>query len=245
MDFVLTSDLDWASDYCIENFLAIAARFSVKPTIFVTHESAAIRKAAREGRVELGIHPNFLPHSTHGECIESILAHVLGLAPHAAAVRCHRYVAGPEIERALAERGLRIDSNVCCHLERGLAPVDLATGLLRLPVFFEDDVHWMHGMSWRFADHASAFFSAGLKILNFHPFFVALNTPDAAFHQRHKPHIPTLSADKAAKFRHGGKGAGTFLIESLTAIRAAGHRFVTMGELAEGIGHAAPTRRAG
>ena len=53
MEFVLTSDLDWASEYCIENFLFIADRFSIKPTIFVTHESAAIRKAHEAGRVEL------------------------------------------------------------------------------------------------------------------------------------------------------------------------------------------------
>ena len=243
MDFVLTSDLDWSSDYCIENFLAIAARFSITPTVFVTHESAAIGKAAEKGRVELGIHPNFLPPSTHGDSFESILAHVLGLVPKPVAVRCHRYIAGPAIERMLAERGLRIDSNTCRHLECGLAPVDLPSGLLRLPVFFEDDFHWMQGMTWRFTDHAPAFFSPGLKILNFHPFFVALNIPDATFYSRHKPHIPTLAADDASRCRHRGKGSRTFLIEALTAIRAAGHGFVTLGELAKSLGLRAPARR--
>jgi polysaccharide deactylase WbmS-like protein len=245
MDFVLTSDLDWASDYCIENFLALAARYSIRPTIFVTHASAAIAKADRDGRVELGIHPNFLPPSTHGDSFENILTHVLGLVPQAVAVRCHRYLAGPEIERMLAERGLRIDSNACRHLEGGLAPLDLPIGLRRLPVFFEDDFHWLQAMSWRFADHASAFFSPGLKILNFHPFFVALNAPDAAFYLCHKPRIPTLSANEAAQLRHRGKGAGTFLIEALAAIRAAGHRFVTLSELAHSLGHGALSRRTG
>jgi hypothetical protein len=67
MDLALTSDLDWASEYCIEHFLDIAERFSVTPTLFVTHASVAAFQAARDARAELGIHPNFLPGSSHGE----------------------------------------------------------------------------------------------------------------------------------------------------------------------------------
>jgi hypothetical protein len=235
VEFVLTSDLDWASEYCIENFLSIVDRFSVKPTIFVTHESAALREASSEGRVELGIHPNFLQRSTHGETINGILQHVLDLAPHAIAVRCHRHFAGPEIESALAAQGLRIDSNTHRHLEHEIAPIELASGLLRLPVFFEDDCHWMQNRTWRFRDHEADYFSAGLKILNFHPFLVALNAPDAAFYLRHKWRIPTLTADDAARWRCKGDGAATFLVEAIGAIYTAGHRFVTLGEMAESL----------
>lgn len=42
VDFVLISDLDWCSGCCAENFLSIAGLFSIQPTIFVTHRSAAI-----------------------------------------------------------------------------------------------------------------------------------------------------------------------------------------------------------
>jgi Polysaccharide deacetylase len=237
VEFVLSADLDWASEYCIENFLSIADRFAIQPTIFVTHASAAIRKASREGRVELGIHPNFLQPSTHGESIGSIIEHVLELAPRATSVRCHRHVAGREIERALSAHGLRIDSNTHRHLQRGLAPIELPSGLLRLPVFFEDDIHWAQNMTWRFCDHERDFFSPGLKILNFHPFLVSLNAPDAAFYQRHKRHIPTLTASDAARLRHQGDGIATFLIETIRVIQASGCRFVSLSEMAEGLGH--------
>lgn len=236
MEFALTSDLDWASEYCIENFLSIVDRFSIKPTIFVTHESPALRKASGDGRVELGIHPNFLQQSTHGDCINSVLKHVLDLVPRAIAVRCHHHFAGPEIERALKAHGLRIDSNTHSHLEQGLAPIELETGLLRLPVFFEDDCHWMHNTPWRFQDHEADFFSPGLKILNFHPFLVALNVPDAAFYLRYKPTISKLTAVEAASWRHQGYGASTFLIETIGAVHAAGHRFVTLSEMAQSFG---------
>src|SRR5205085_10902215 len=132
----------------------------------------------------------------------------------------------------LKAHGLRIDSNTYRHLEPGLVPVGLPSGLMRLPVFFEDDCHWLQNTSWRFQQYEAGFFSPGLKILNFHPFLVALNAPDAAFYLRHKHLIPTLSADEAEYVRYQGHGASTFLIEAISAIQAAGHRFVTLYELA-------------
>jgi hypothetical protein len=233
-DFVLTADIDWASEYCIDHFLGIADRFSLKPTLFVTHESAAIRKAERDGRAELAIHPNFLAGSSHGATPDAVIDHVLKLVPNALAVRYHRYFGAPKAEDALAERGLRYDSNVCRHLEPGLLAERLASGLLQFPVFFEDDVHWDHGLSWDFPTHAAAFFSPGLKVLNFHPFFVALNVPGASFYTRQKQHIATLTAPQAALLRHPGAGAETFLVTCLEAILATGHRFRSFGELVDG-----------
>ena len=239
MDFVLTCDLDWASEPSIESLLAIAERFRIRPTVFVTHRSDAVEQAAREGRVELGIHPNFLEGSTHGQTIEQVVGHVLALVPGAKAVRCHRHHTSPQIERVLAARGLAWDSNGCRLLQPGLEAEPLASGLLRLPVFYEDDLHWEAGHGWRFADYAAAFFSPGLKVLDVHPFFVALNVPDAAFYARCKPLIRTLTAEQAQRLRHPGAGAATFLVEALTRIQQAGHRFVTLGELARDLSGAA------
>ncbi len=233
IDFVLTADVDWASEYCIEHLLGIAARFSLTPTFFVTHASPTLRAAGIDGRAELAIHPNFLAGSTHGATPDAVIDHILKLVPGAQAVRCHRYFGGPHTEQALARRGLLYDSNVCQHLQPDLKPERLASGLLRLPVFFEDDVHWDRGLAWDFAAHEAAFFSAGLKILNFHPFFVALNVPDARFYQRNKRHIPTLTARQAEHLRHSGAGAETFLIEAIEAVLIAGHRFLPLGKLVE------------
>jgi hypothetical protein len=233
MDFVLTADLDWASDYCVEHFLGIAARFSVTPTLFVTHDSPVVRAAAAEGRAELAIHPNFLEGSTHGSDPASVIAHVLRLVPNAREVRCHRFLDNAAIQRALVEHGLRVDSNACRHLERGIGPERLASGLLRLPVFFEDDVHWNRGLAWNFKSYESDFFSSGLKVLNFHPFFTTLNVPDADFYARHKRLIETLTADEAAALRQRGPGAETFLMECLGAILAAGHRFLSLAQMVE------------
>jgi hypothetical protein len=235
VDFVLTADVDWASEDCIETFLQIAARFSIRPTIFITHESEILKRAHADGCVELGVHPNFLAGSDHGADAASVIDSVLRLAPEAVAVRAHRYIGSPQISALLAARGLSIDSNLCRHLAVGITPETLPTGSVRLPVFFEDDIHWTEGHGWDFEIYRHAFFSPGLKVLNFHPFFVTLNVPDAAFYQRHKHYIRTLTKQHAARLAHRGGGAHSFLIKAITAVQAAGHRFVTLGELANGL----------
>ena len=128
--------------------------------------------------------------------------------------------------------GITTDSNLVCYLQSGLAPLHHWAGLLRLPVFWEDDVHWARGGSWTFAPYAELFFSSGLKILNFHPFLVALNVPDASFYSLHKRHIPTLTREQAESLRYQGAGCATFLVEMLESILAAGHRFVHLSDLA-------------
>ncbi|HEY2892235.1 MAG TPA: hypothetical protein VGJ31_16485 [Dongiaceae bacterium] len=235
MDFVLTSDLDWASEDCVADFLQIAGRFSIKPTMFVTHDSAVVRRAAASGLADLGIHPNFLPGSDHGKDPASVLDFVQRLAPKAIAMRAHRYIGSPEISSLIAARGLTIDSNLCRHLAPGIAPEIMPGGVVRLPVFFEDDIHWMEGGDWSFETYRDGFLAPGLKILNFHPFFVALNAPDAAFYQRHKQLIKSLTGEQAARLRHQGAGARCFLIEAITAVLDSGHRFVGLGALAAGL----------
>ena len=235
---MLTSDLDWASEDCIEDFLQIARRYAIRPTLFVTHASEAVRQASAAGQVELGIHPNFLSGSDHGNDPSSVIDFVLRLVPDAKAVRAHRYIDSPYISALLAARGLAIETNLCRHLETGIVAEGLPSGLLRLPVFFEDDIHWSAGHDWNFETYRHAFLAPGLKVLNFHPFFVALNVPDAAFYQRHKQLIRTLSRDQAAQLAHRGSGARSFLLETIDAMLAAGHRFVTLGELAAHLGKA-------
>ncbi len=233
MDFVVTADLDWASESCLEGFLALTDRFQARPTLFVTHASPVAQAAAAAGRAALAIHPNFRPGSSHGADIEAVLDHTLRLVPSARFSRSHHYLDSPAIQAALLARGITLDSNECRHLAGGLRPQVLPSGLRRFPVFFEDDVHWTQGHAWSFTTQATAFFSPGLKILNFHPFFVALNIPDAASYARHKPSVQSLTARQAVEWRHPGAGAGSFLVEALAAICAAGHRFVPLATLAE------------
>jgi hypothetical protein len=231
--FLLTGDLDWASEHCIRSYIDHAASHGIVPTLFVTHRSAAIEQAAAAGKVHLGIHPNFLPDSTHGATVEHVLDHVFDLVPEPVAARSHCFFDSSEVASALARRGITVDSNICCHLQEGLPVLHHWNGVRRLPVFFEDDVHWEQGGSWEFARYRAAFSSPGLKVLNFHPFMWTLNAPDAQFHAAHRRHIPTLTEREAEAMRFRGPGSATFLDEIIQWVRQTGGEFVSLPQLCE------------
>jgi hypothetical protein len=231
--FVLTGDVDWASEHCIERFIDHAASLGIVPTLFVTHRSAAIDAAAAAGKVHLGIHPNFLAGSSHGATIDEVLDFVFDLVPEPVAARSHCFFDHSAIAAALAARGIGIDSNLCCHLQEGLPVLRHWNGIRRLPVFFEDDVHWTQGRGWAFDDYRAAFASPGLKILNFHPFIWALNTPDEKYYTAHRNHIPTLTGEQADALRFAGPGSATFLDEIIGWVRQSGGEFVSLAQTCE------------
>ena len=230
--FVLTSDTDWASEFAIEQLLDFAITRDIRPTVFVTHKSASLRNAAAAGTVDLGIHPNFLPGSSHGSDIDQVIAHSFDLVPGARLWRSHAFVDGTHVALKLHAAGIRIDSNLCLYMQQDLVPLEHWVGIRRFPVFWEDDVHWHRGGSWDFARYRDDFFAPGLKVVNVHPFIFALNIPDNDFYQSVKSSIPTLAAGQAAALRWQGDGPVAFLTALTEAVQAAGRRWYTLAELA-------------
>lgn len=230
--FVLTSDLEWASDFALETFLNLAEEYGVKPTLFATHESPVLRAAENNGRLELGIHPNFLPGSSHGSDVATVVDHLCRLFPTARTFRCHCYFDHTYVTRELVRRGFKYDSNVCLFLQANLVPLRHQSGLLRFPVAWEDDVHWTRtGGDWTLERYLPDLISPGLKILNVHPFMLTANIPDDAYFQSVKHHIPTLGPDSIDQVRFRGAGVQTFLRELLALLQARRERFYTLSEL--------------
>lgn len=230
--FVLTSDIDWASEFAIAGLLNFARARDIHPTLFVTHPSPEIDRAAVAGEIDRGIHPNFLPGSSHGADPDAVIACCMALAPGTRLWRSHAYVDGTYVALKLHQAGIRIDSNLCLYMQRGLSPLDHWVGIRRFPVFWEDDVHWHRGGSWDFARYREDFFSPGLKVVNVHPFIFALNLPDEAAYRSAKVRIPDLEAESAASLRWNGAGPATFLAALDVAIRDSGRRWWSLGELA-------------
>ena len=230
--FAVTADLDWASEYSVGRLLDTLAAHGIVATVFATHASPVLHGRVAQGQAEIGLHPNFLPGSSHGDDVASVVDHVLGLAPGAVASRSHHFVDGTGVMRELAARGVKYDSNVCLYLQTDLVPLHHWTGIVRYPVFWEDDIHWMGGGGeWDFARYEEAFFSPGLKVINLHPFMFALNIPDAEFYQRVKPHIPSLDAEQAAELAHPGRGTRTFVCDMIEGVLARGLRFRALSEV--------------
>lgn len=230
----VTSDTDWASDYCIADMLSVLKQMQIRATVFATHKSEVLERFHTEGLVEIGIHPNFMPGSTHGSDRNAVINYVVTLYPEAKCFRSHRFADDSLLARELIRRGIRYDSNVCVFLQPDLVPLFHATGLIRFPVFWEDDAHWdLTGSDWDVCKYIPHFLTPGLKILNIHPFFFAANIPSGDYYQTVRSHITSLDSNTAPRVRFAGEGTRTFVMQLLGRLHAMGLRFYTLAELYE------------
>ena len=229
---IFSSDTDWASEACIEDAYQFISKHSIKPCFFVTHQSAVLQSLENAAAVELGLHPNFLPGSDHGEDQDEVIETVRGFAPRAGGFRSHCFVDSTFITRKFKAEGLTWDSNLCLYLQEGIVPMRHCSGLTRVPVFWADDVHMsLDPDEWSVDALIDHFLSPGLKVIDVHPVHLALNTPDLNFYNQHKHRVNSLSADELVDLRHPGAGTRTFLDDLIARLREADVRMQTFEEV--------------
>ena len=216
-NLILSFDIDWAPEFMIEDLLNITHKINL--TIFNTHKSK-ILKTIDKNRISLGIHPNIQKNSSQGinalkvknfvkkiGNIEYLRFHLLG----------HSY----RDLKFFANKGAKIDSSIMLINQNYLTPVyhpDI--DLVRVPYIWED------GMTLNFKTNIRNSLnlnSPGLKILNFHPIDVYLNT--SSIEQRNmfkKSFKSVLNASKSEAEKFINKrnyGIRNFLIHILNLIK--------------------------
>ncbi|WP_173984905.1 hypothetical protein [Magnetospirillum sp. SS-4] len=238
----LTFDVDWAPDWAIALCVDLCASAGVPATFFVTHSCdilADLRRAP--DRTELGLHPNFLPGSSHGATPEAVLEHCLALLPEARSMRTHSLVQSTPLLGMVADHTpIDVDVSLFLPFHRFLHATALPVGrsgrmIRRLPYLWEDDIAagWP-GWDWETGGVPT---DGGLCILAFHPIHVALNTASLDRYDALKDSLggrglASLTEAEAARFHRPGFGVRGFLERLLADIP--GHRFSTIAGLAGG-----------
>ena len=232
--FVLSCDTDWASEPLIADLADFAKSLGIRPTWFATHKSAVVEEMGAKGEAEIGVHPNFRPGSTHGDDVEAVIDHVMGLVPGAKSFRSHSYFDSTPIAQSLKSRGITCDSNLCVFLQDDLVPLRHCSGLMRLPVFWEDDIHFCWpDTTWNLDTYYRYFTTPGLKVLDVHPIHFALNTPNLDFYRGLDVPTGEMTREDIERLRHPGEGVRTFITGLLTRLRDEGHEFRTILETSE------------
>lgn len=239
--FAITSDVDWASEDAIAIQQEIFDRHDVHATYFVTHASARLRALDAAGRVDLGVHPNFLAGSSHGNSFDEVITTVLGFAPDARSYRCHKYFDVSDVAHAFRARGFRYDANLCTNLQPGIAPIRHESGLTRFATYYEDGTHYWHRHAWRFSDFAEDFSSPGIKIISVHPMVTAMNVTTveywAELRQRFlRTEWVSLPEDVLRQSRCPEPGPVLFLEDMLAFVRRRGFPLLTLDELDQRFG---------
>jgi hypothetical protein len=206
----LSFDLDWAPAWATEWIARTMADRGLTGTFFVTHRCASLPRLIELG-MELGVHPNYLPGSSHGVTQNEVLDYVQTLVPGAIGVRAHALVRSTPLWIEYAKRGFVYEASDLMDGIAGLRPLPAWNGLVRLPIYWEDDVHLMHGLPLE--REAMGLAAAGMKVLNFHPILLALNSSSLAGYQGLKRFLaeqsePLTDASEETVERFADHGTG-------------------------------------
>ena len=228
-----TTDIEWSPDWAIRDLFELADEHGVPLTPFLTHRSEYLMRRLLEGdATDVGVHPNFLPGSTHGASMDEVIATTKALWPAAVSFRSHCFYDDTRMVRKMAEHGFRYDSNLFAFLQPMLAPLRTVADTVRFPVFWEDDVHSGAGLPWDLDTLQAAFDAPGLKVVNVHPLRVALNVPDESFHESHRRLGSAVDVDARAE-SHRGRGTRTFLAHLFAYATSGGRHPVQLRDLYE------------
>lgn len=239
--FCFTSDMDWAPEWAIAEMLDFFEQRRIPLCPFITHDSKEIRRrySNNEKKQLVGIHPNFLPGSTQGNTPDEIADNLLTLWPETESYRSHAFVDSTPIADLFAKRGLLFDSNLCLFLQPRCEPLRHSSGLMRFPVFWEDDVHYKHGFPCELSSVRQHFDSPGLKVINLHPFLFAMNVPDVNYYQEVKHLIRERNPHVARTDIFEGKGTRSIVTEIVDHVLNRGYRIMSLSSLYHSAYHSA------
>jgi ubiquinone/menaquinone biosynthesis C-methylase UbiE len=223
---IVTLDVDWAPDFMIDSVAELLLQAGVRSTWFVTHRSDAIDSLRNHPDLfELGIHPNFLPGSSHGSTPAQILETCLDIVPEAQAFRTHSLVQStPLLCEVMRSTRLKVEASLYLQDQSSVGPFRFdweGHSLLRVPSHWEDDLEMARPTPrWHLAAD-----SAPGEVFSFHPIHIYLNSCDMEAYNSLKSRFPRVTdidrsfADKAV---NAGTGTRTLFTEVLDRLRSAG-----------------------
>lgn len=186
----LTFDVDWVCDDILDYTLNIIEKYDIKATFFCTHETRLLERMRKNPNIELGIHPNFNPllngDFKYGKKFQEVIKYFKRIVPDAVSIRAHSLTQNSNLLGSFFKNGLRYDCS--CFIPYSakflLKPfLYWDKKLIRVPYFWEDDVHCLYDWPWKIDTFIN---NKELKVFNFHPIHIYLNTEKLERHEKSK-----------------------------------------------------------
>ena len=208
----ITFDIDWAPDEVVESVTNVLEEHRAKATFFATHRSDLLR-SLDSAKYEVGIHPNFDDRTDNNEVIRELKA----IYPEAIGVRSHGLFCSTNILQICLANGLKYDVNTFIPLREGLYPftrLNRLNKIICIPYYWEDDTHFTNQTPFELSK--LELHKEGLKIYNFHPIHIFMNTESQEHYADYKAFY--LQPDTLRKYRNMGGGTRTLFIALLKYI---------------------------
>ena len=189
----LTFDIDWCSDFVLSSTLDLIENYDISATFFVTHHTTLLERMRENPKIELGIHPNFNPllegDFRYGKNAREVVEYYMNIVPDAVSVRSHSMTQNSRLLDIFSEFDLKYDCNHFIPYNSGIVLRPWRhwnNKLLKVPYFWEDDVHCLYKDKW---DRAKIINVNGLKVFDFHPIHIYLNTFDLENYKKSKAYM--------------------------------------------------------
>ena len=206
-NFYLTIDIDWAHDDVLSDSIDLVESRNIKATWFVTHDTPLLKRLRCNRKFELGIHPYFngllegnIKNTSNAS---EIIDRLLDIVPEAKSVRSHSLVQSEKLHDLFAQKGLLRVCNTFIpgSLTTKIYPWNLWNGIIVIPHCWQDNV----SLRMSTDNQIMQFPECSLRVFDFHPIHVFLNTEQLERYERTRP----LHYDPAKLIRHRFEGLGT------------------------------------
>ena len=196
---VLTFDTDWIPEEILTEIIEELRRKKLKATVFATNDYEILKNPPPN--IEVAIHPNF-DQGDFKKQTESIKK----VFPRAVGVRNHSLLFSERLRPVWQEFRIQYSSNAMALLEPNLKPYLIGKNIVELPLYFMDRFYLeMTEPKTDFSLKALKLNQPGLKIFDFHPIHLALNTPNQKYYEKQKKHYQAPAKLK----KHVFLGQGT------------------------------------
>lgn len=214
----LTLDIDWANDEILADTIDLIEAHHVPATWFVTHDTPLLSRLRSNPDFELGIHPNFNfllnGDSRAGRDAADVMDRLLAIVPEAKCVRSHSTTQSSGLLDLFKLKGLTHECNSFIPVQSGieLKPWRLWSGITCVPYFWEDDVACLYGLNDT-PPIDQLIGRAGIKVFDFHPVHVFLNTEHMDRYERTRAWHRYPQELQAHRYK--GEGTRTRFLEFL------------------------------
>lgn len=165
--FSISIDTDWVSDDVLQFTIDLINRFGIQATFFCTNQTDC-----DFNKHEIAIHPNFtsLDFNRH-------IDEMLSIFPMAKGIRSHSLFYSERMRPIFYQKGIEYTSNYMLFEHKNLTPCMVSPTVIELPIFFMDTFNLiMKGPKANFATDVDKLTEVGLKVYDFHPIHVYMNT---------------------------------------------------------------------
>lgn len=198
---ILTFDTDWVPEEILKEIILELTKKNIKATVFASNEYKILKNPPKN--VEVAIHPNFDKGG-----FEEQTKSIFEIYPKSIGVRNHSLAFSERLRPIWSDLRLKYASNYAFHLEPNIKPFFIAKDVIEFPVYFMDRFYLeMTEPNTNFDLTALKLDQPGLKIFDFHPVHLALNTPTLRFYDENK-HFYQLP-DKLKLAAYKGRGIRT------------------------------------